>query len=78
MKCPICNEGMTRYKGAWFCMKNVNTEHSFAHKVVVLCDCGRRMLPIPTYSDENGMWYFWKCPHCHKRGYICVISANFL
>lgn len=65
--CPICNKEMTFIDGAYFCDGNVNTEQNFIHKVIVLCKCGRRMLPNATYSIKEGRWSFWNCPHCYNR-----------
>jgi len=68
MKCPICNKEMTKHNGAWFCNENMNTEHPYVHCVVVLCNCGRRMIPESFYSNKEEKFNFWHCPHCHNRG----------
>lgn len=65
MECPICKKEMTHYNTLWICKENEVTEYPQLHTIVVLCDCGRRMIPEAEY--KNNKMSFWKCPHCFNR-----------
>jgi hypothetical protein len=66
VKCPICNKEMTFDENVWFCNENVNSDYSnYIHKIVVLCQCERRMIPEAKYNGNK--FTFWKCPHCFNK-----------